>query len=55
MLDLRILLIPFAIFAVIFTPVVIVAVNVLAVAGLILYPLLHWIMGGLHLTKHQAV
>ncbi len=55
MSELRFLLIPFAIFAVIFTPAIIVAVNILALVGLIVYPFLHWAMGGFHSTKHQAV
>ncbi|MCK5716038.1 MAG: hypothetical protein KAH77_01010 [Thiomargarita sp.] len=54
MSELRFLLIPFAIFAVIFTPVIIVAVNIIALAGLIIYPVLHWAMGGFHTTKHHA-
>ena len=54
MSEFRFLLIPFAIFAVIFTPVIIVAVNILALVGLILYPILHWAMGGFHKQKIPA-
>ncbi len=53
MSELRLLLIPLALFAVIFTPVLIVAVNAIALIGLIVYPILHWAMGGLHITKQN--